>query len=117
MFGSVRYCPFMPKQRKPEQLRLRVAPQLTKDEIAELKRRAAADGRGVGQYVAILLIEDIENRKPMLRASNLDRKTEAYSISLSGGLLSWAKLVTRAKAEMRSLSGYVARVIVRDLGR
>ena len=38
-------------------------------------------------------------------------------LGLTLGLLSRPKMEARAKAEMRSLSGYVARVIVRDLGR
>ena len=44
-------------------------------------------------------------------------KVESYAINLSGGILSWAKLETRAKAEMRTRPGYVARVIVEALGR
>jgi hypothetical protein len=108
----------MSRQRKPEQHRLRVAPQLTKAEIRELKRRAAADGRSIAQYVAVLLIEDIKKGKPVIRASHPGRgKTESYSINLSGGILSWAKLETRAKAEMRTRPGYVARVIVESLER
>ena len=94
----------MSRLRKPEQHRLIVAPQLTRAEIAELKGRAAADGRSIAQYVAVLLIEDIKKGKPVIRASHPGRgKRESYAIGLPGGILSWAKLETRAKAEMRSL--------------
>ncbi len=96
--------------------RLRVAPQLTRAEIRELKQRAAADGRSVAQYVAVLIIEDLKKSKPVLRTSHRNRKPEPYEISLPIGLLSRTKLETRAKAEVRSLSGYVARLIVKNLG-
>ena len=96
--------------------RLRVSPQLTKAEIRELKLRAAADGRSIAQYVAVLIIEDLNHGKPVLRTNHRGRKPEAYEIGLTIGLLSRSKLEARAKAEVRSLSGYVARLIVEDVG-
>ncbi len=96
--------------------RLRVAPQLTKAEVRELKLRAAADGRSIAQYVAVRIIDDLRNGKPVLRTSHRGRKPEPYEIGLTIGLLSRSKLEARAKAELRSLSGYVARVIVKDVG-
>ena len=83
--------------------------------MRELKLRAAADGRSIAEYVAVLLIQDLNHGKPVLRASNTGRKPEEYGINLPLGLLSRAKLEARTKAEVRSLSGYVARVIVKDL--
>ena len=101
--------------RKPTQ-RLRIAPQLTPDEVRELKLRAAADGRSIAEYVAVLIIDNLKHGKPVLRTSHRGRKPEVYEINLPVGLLSRAKLEARAKAEVRSLSGYVARLIVKDLG-
>ena len=106
----------MPNRRPRPSKRLKVAPQLTRAEIRELKQRAAADGRSVAEYVAVLLIEDLRKGKPVLRTSHRGRKPEAYEINLPIGMLSRAKLEARAKAEVRSLSGYVARLIVKDLG-
>ena len=105
----------MPNRRLRPNKRLRVAPQLTRAEIRELKQRAAADGRSIAAYVAVLLLEDLKKGKPVLRTSHLGRKPEEYNINLPLGLLSRAKLEARAKAEVRSLSGYVARVIVEEL--
>ncbi len=105
----------MPRPRPSK--RLKVAPQLTRAEIRELKQRAAADGHSIAAYVSVLLIEDLKKGKPVLRTSHLGRKPEEYNINLPLGLLSRAKLEARARAEMRSLSGYVARLIVKDLGR
>ncbi len=96
--------------------RLRVAPQLTRAEIRELKQRATSDGRSIGEYVAVLIIENLNKGKPVLRTSHRGRKPEAYEINLPVGLLSRAKPEARAKAEVRSLSGYVARLIVKDVG-
>ena len=88
---------------------------LTKAEIAELKRRASADGRSIGQYVAVLVIEDLK-RKPVLRSGTRERKTQCYEMTMPmvGGLNRF-KVEARAKAEIRSLSGCVARVIVKGL--
>ena len=63
----------------------------------------------------MLIIEDLRKGKPVLRVEHRDRKPEAYEIGLTLGLLSRPKMEARAKAEMRSLSGYVARLIAKDL--
>ena len=65
----------------------------------------------------MLLIEDLRKGKPVLRVEHGARKPEPYEIGLTLGLLSRSKLEARATAEMRSLSGYVARVIVKDVGK
>ncbi len=58
---TLRNCPnmsgllqSMPRPSK----RLRVAPQVTRAEIHELKQRAAADGRSVAEFVAQLIVKD-----------------------------------------------------------
>lgn len=116
MFETVRYHPIMARRHKVQQPRLHVSPQLTSAEVIELKRRAAADGRSVAEYVAVLIIEDLRKGKPVLRANQGERKPEAYEINLPLGLLSRPKVEARAKAELRSRSGYVARLIVKDVG-
>ena len=103
------------KSKRPKVERLHVTPQLTKAEITELKHRAAADGRAVGQYVAVLVMEDLMKGKPVLRSSNPGRKTQPYEINCIVGGMTREKVEARAKAEVRSLSAYVARVIVQDL--
>ena len=55
-------------------------------------------------------------RGPVLRVNHRGREPKAYEINLPLGLLNRAKLEARAKAEMRSLSGYISRIIVKDLG-
>ena len=105
----------MPNRRLRLNKRLRVAPQLTQDEVRELQLRAAADGRSIAEYGAVLIIEDLNKGKPGLRVDYRGREPEAYEINLPVGLLSRAKLEARAKAEVRSLSGYVARLIVKDV--
>ena len=66
--------------------------------------------------MAVLVIEDLKKGKPVLRVDHRGRKPEPYEINLPLGLLRRAKLEARARAEVRSLSGYVARLIVKDLG-
>ncbi len=66
--------------------------------------------------MAVLIIENLKKGKPVLRTSHRGRKPEAYDMALPVELLSRSKMEARAKAEVRSLSGYVARLIVKDLG-
>ena len=96
--------------------RLQVAPQLTQGEVRELKLRAEADGCSVSQYVAALIIDDVNNGEPVLRANHRGRNPKSHQIGLSIDWVSRSKMEVRAKAEVRSLSGYVARVIVKDVG-
>ena len=65
--------------------------------------------------MAVLIIEDLKKGKPVLRTPGRNRKPECYDINLPLAQLSRAKIEARAKAEMRSLSGYVARLIVKDV--
>jgi hypothetical protein len=62
----------MPTRRKPtktlhpkpreKKVRLRVAPQLTRGEIRQLRERAAADMRSIGSYVAFLVVRHLSGR-------------------------------------------------------
>ena len=70
--------------------------------VCELKLRADADGGSVAQYVAVLIIDDLNNGKPVLRTSHRGRNPEAYELNLPAGLLDRRKLEARAKAEVRS---------------
>jgi len=95
--------------------RLQVAPQLTQSEVRELKLRAEAEGSSVSQYVAALVIDDLDHGEPVLRTNHRGRKPKSHQIAFPIDWESRSKMEVRAKAEVRSLSGYVARVIVKDL--
>ncbi len=110
---------FRPK-RRPRMVRLRVDPQLTRGEVRELQARAAADMRSVGSTVALLLIEDLRRRGPRRgrSAGGVSRgdKRRAYGIAVPLTAEQKRKVEDRARDEVRSVSSYVALLIVAALG-
>ncbi len=102
-------------------VRLRVAPQLTQGEVRQLQARAAADMRSVGRTVALLLIADLKRRRPgqKRRAGSVPRgdKRSGYEIAVPLTAEQRRKVEARAREELRSVSSYVAMLIVADLRR
>ena len=102
-------------------VRLRVAPQLTEREVKKLQARAAADMRSVGGYVALLLIEDLKRRGPgqARKASSVPPgdPRSAYEIAVPLTPEQKRKVEAQARDEVRSVSSYVALLIVAALGR
>ncbi len=103
-------------------VRLRVDPQLTRGEVRKLQARAAADMRSVGSTVALLLIEDLRHRgsgrgRPAGGVS-LGDKRHAYEIGVPlTAEQKKRKVEHRAREEVRSVSSYVALLIVAGLRR
>ncbi len=102
-------------------VRLRLAPQLTRAEVRELQARAAADMRSVGSTVALLLIEDLPHRGPgrgrPARGVSLGDKRSGHEITVPLTAEQRRKVEARAREELRSVSSYVALLIVADLRR
>ena len=100
-------------------VRLRVEPQLTRGEVRELQARAAADMRSVGRTVALLLIEDLGYRGPGRGRTagrvSLGDKRSAYGIAVPLTAEQKRKVEARARDEVRSVSSYVALLIVAAL--
>ncbi len=98
-------------------VRLRVDPQLTRGEVRELVARAAADMRSVGSYVALLLIGDLRRRGRGRSAASVSRgdKRSGYEIAVPLTAGQKRKVEARARDELRSVSSYVALLIVADL--
>ncbi len=85
------------------------------------RRRAAADMRSVGGHVAWLLIQDLRRRVPAGgrragRVSPGDQRS-AYEIAVPLTPEQKGKVEARARDEVRSVSSYVALLIVADLRR
>ncbi len=108
-------------KRRARMVWLRVAPQLTEREIRGLQARAAADMRSVGRTVALLLIEDLRRRGPRrgrpAGGVSLGDKRSAYGIAVPLTAEQKRKVEARARDEVRSVSSYVALLIVAALGR
>ncbi len=102
-------------------VRLRLCPQLTRGEVRELQARAAADMRSVGSTVALLLIEDLPHRGPgrgrPASGVSLGDKRNGYEVAVPLTAGQKRKVEARARDEVRSVSSYVALLIVADLRR
>ena len=106
-------------KRRARMVRLRLCPQLTRGEVRELQARAAADMRSVGRTVALLLIEDLGRRgpgrgRPAASVSREDKRS-AYEIDVP--LTAEQRRKVEARDEVRSVSSYVALLIVAALSR
>ncbi len=108
-------------KRRARMVRLRLCPQLTRGEVRKLQSRAAADMRSVGRTVALLLIEDLGYRGPgrgrPAGGVSLDDQRRAYDVAVPMTAEQTRKVETRARAEVRSVSSYVALLIVAALDR
>ena len=100
-------------------VRLRVCPQLTEREVQKLQARAAADMRSVGSYIALLLIADLKRRRPgrKRRAGNVPLRDPRSAFDTAVPLTAEQKKKVEAQArdEVRSVSSYVALLIVAAL--
>ena len=100
-------------------MRLRLAPQLTRDETRKLEARAAADLRPVPNYVAYLVDQDLRGKRRRGRPTSAKPgdKRVGYNLVVPITIPDRRELEERAEKELRSLSGYVARLIVEDLAK
>ncbi len=96
-----------------------LGPALTAGEVRELKARAAADLRSVSNYVSFLVVEELKRkgRRRSPAGARPGDKRRFYAVQLYLTSAERKRLEAAAKAERRSVSGYVGRVVVGELGR
>ncbi len=108
------------RARPTRQIRLRLALPLTRQEIKRLEARAAGEVRSVANYVAWVIEQDLAG-KPRRRRTPLDanprHKRTGYEVNLTLTIPERRELEKRAAAERRSMSNYVARLVVGVLVR
>ena len=100
------------------QIRLRLALPLTRQEIKRLEARAAGKVRSVANYVAWVIQQDLAAKGKRKRAAldgDPSRERVAYDVNLTLTIPERRDLEKRAGAERRSLSGYVARLVVGEI--
>ena len=101
--------------RPTRQIRLRLALPLTRQEIKRLEARAAGEVRSVANYIAFVIQQDLatkpSRKRPPLDASPRHKRT-GYEVNLTLTIPERWELEKRAGAERRSLSNYVARLVV-----
>ena len=108
------------RQRNPTALRtvrLHVAPKLTREEFRKLEERAEADLRPVANYVAYLVAQDLRGKRRRGRPTSAKPgdKRNGYELVVPITIPDRRALEERARQQLRSLSSYVAKLIVEDL--
>ena len=100
-------------------VRLRLAPKLTREEARKLEQRAAADLRPVANYVTYVIAQDLRGKRRSSRSTSAKPGDErvGYELVVPITIPDRRELEERAQKEMRSLSGFVARLIVEEVGR
>ncbi len=100
-------------------MRLRLSPQLTREEARKLEARAAADLRPVANYVTYLIAQDLRRKRRSGRRTSAKPGDDriGYELVVPITIPDRRELEERARKELRSLSGFVARLIVEDLSK
>ena len=100
-------------------MRLRLAPKLTREEARRLEAQAAADLRPVANFVAYLVAQDLQGnrRRGCPTSAKPGDKRIGYELVVPITIPDRRALEERARKEMRSLSSYVAKLIVEDLSK
>ena len=111
----------MPARKTPRQElkkpRVRLTLHLTRSEIKALEARAAQDLRPIGQYIAVLILESGRPRKRGGTGASSGDKRMAYDVAVPLTIPERRQLEEKAKKEMRSVSNYVTKLVLRDLAR
>jgi hypothetical protein len=104
---------------KPKKVRLRVGPKLNREEVRRLQDRAKADLPSIASYVAGLLEQDRKRRGSrkvrQVRGAGPGDRRAPYEVGLTLTAEERERLEARAAEQGRSLSGYVAMLIVEEL--
>ncbi len=107
--------------RAGKQVRFTAGSSLSRAESQRLEANAAADLRSVSNYVSRLVVEDLRrDRKTRRRAAAVVKSGErrvTYEVAVQITAGEKKKLQARARAEMRSVSNYVAKLVIEDLHR
>ena len=94
---------------------------MTEQERKRLQATAKADLRSVAEYVALLIEEDLRRRSTKasrrVRGAGPDDQRAAYVINMTVTVEQRKRVEARAAEQGRSLSSYVAKVIVEALAR
>ncbi len=111
------------KARKPtakqptRQVRLRLSLPLTRENAKRLEARATGDVRSVANYVSWVIADSLGSQRRRQRSldANPREKRTGYDVGLMLTSPEREELRRRAEAERRSLSNYVARLVVEAL--
>ncbi len=107
--------------RAGKQVRFTAGLSLTRAEGQRLEANAAADLRSLTNYVSRLVVEDLQRahrtRRRSATGAKPDERQVTYDVHVQITAAEKKKLQARARAEMRSVSNYVAKLVLQDLRR
>ncbi len=112
--------PAKPRPKPTRLVRLRVDLQLTAAEARALEARAAGDSRSVSNLVEWVIAKELARRPRRARKpqdANPRQERRAYHVGPFLTIPERRELEKRAGTERRSLSGYVTRLVLEELGK
>ncbi len=102
-------------------MRFTAETHLTRREIQQLEATAAADLRSISNYVSLRVVEHPQRKRQTRRraaaVATPGERRVSYDIAVQIGPAEKKKLQSRARAEMRSVSKYVTKLVIEDLRR
>ncbi len=110
-----------PQRRAGKQLRFTAALSLTRAESQRLEANSAAVLRSVSNYVSRLLVEDLHRahstRGRRTAAAKPGDRRATYDVAVQITAAEKQQLRAGARADMRTVSSYVTKLVLADLRR
>ncbi len=110
-----------PQRRAGKQVRFTAALSLTRAESQRLEAKAAAVLRSISNYVSTLVVEDLQRahstRQRSAAVAKPGERRATYDVAVQITAAEKQQLRAGARADMRTVSSYVTKLVLEDLRR